>query len=37
MSPSFREGLTALRMRYVLDVPAGCTVWPLEPERTSPA
>ena len=23
MSPSFREGLAALRMRYVLDVPGG--------------
>ena len=37
MSPSFREGLAALGMLYVLDVPAGFTVWPLEPERTSPA
>ena len=37
MSPSFREGLAALEMRYVLDVPAGFTVWPEEPERTSPA
>ena len=37
MSPSFREGLAALGMRYVLDVPAGFTVWPPEPERTSPA
>ena len=37
MSPSFREGLAALGMRYVLDVPAGFTVWPEEPERTSPA
>ena len=36
MSPSFREGLTALEMRYVLDVPAGFTVWPVELERTSP-
>ena len=36
MSPSFREGLAALGMRYVLDVPAGFTVWPVEPERTSP-
>ena len=36
MSPSFREELAALGMRYVLDVPAGCTVWPPEPERTSP-
>ena len=31
MSPSFREGLAALGMRYVLDVPGGTTVWPLEP------
>ena len=37
MSPSFREGLAALGMRYVLDVPAGFTVWPEEPERTRPA
>ena len=37
MSPSFREGLAALGMRYVLDVPAGFTVWPEELERTSPA
>ena len=37
MSPSFREGLEALGMWYVLDVPAGFTVWPPEPERTSPA
>ena len=28
MSPSFREGLAALGTRYVLDVPAGFTVWP---------
>ena len=37
MSPSFREGLAALGMRYVLDVPAGFTVWPEEPARTRPA
>ena len=37
MSPSFREGLAALGMRYVLDVPAGFTVWPPEPAWTSPA
>ena len=37
MSPSFREGLAALGTRYVLDVPAGFTVWPPEPERTNPA
>ena len=36
MSPSFREGLAALGMRYVLDVPGSTTVWPLEPEWTSP-
>ena len=28
MSPSLREGLAALGMLYVLDVPAGFTVWP---------
>ena len=37
MSPSFRGGLATLGMRYVQDVPAGFTVWPPEPERTSPA
>ena len=37
MSPSFREELAALEMRYVLDVPAGFTVWPEEPEWTRPA
>ena len=37
MSPSFREGLAALEMRYVLDVPAGFTVWPEELEWTRPA
>ena len=37
MSPSCREGLAALGMRYVLDVPAGFTVWPEEPEWTRPA
>ena len=31
MSPSFREGLAALGMKYVLDVPTGFTVWPVEP------
>ena len=36
MSPSFREGLTALGMHYMLDVPGGTTVWPLEPTWTSP-
>ncbi len=34
--PSFQEGLAALGMRYVLDVPGGTTVWPLEPDWTSP-
>ena len=29
MSPSFREGLAALGMHYVLDVPGGTTVWAL--------
>ena len=37
MSPSFRDGLESLGMWYVLDVPAGFTVWPPDPERTSPA
>ena len=36
MSPSFRDGLAALGMHYVLDVPAGFTVWPVEPEWTTP-
>ena len=36
MTPSFRESLAALGMKYVLDVPAGFTVWPVEPERTTP-
>ena len=36
MSPTFREGLAALGMRYVLDVPGGTTVWPLDPAWTSP-
>ncbi len=36
MSPSFREGLAAMGMRYVLDVPGGTTAWPLEPGWTSP-
>ena len=35
MSPSFRDGLAALGMHYVLDVPGGTTVWPLEPAWTS--
>ena len=37
MSPSFRDGLSALGMRYVLDVPGNFTVWPAEPEWASPA
>ena len=36
MSPSFREGLAALGMRYVLDVPGSTPVWPLAPSWTSP-
>ena len=36
MSPSFRNALTALGMRYVLDVPGHTTVWPLELAWTSP-
>ena len=36
MSPSFREALAALGMRYVLDVPGGTPVWPLELAWTSP-
>ena len=36
MSPSFRDGLAALGMRYVLEVPAGFTVWPPEPGWTGP-
>ena len=35
MSPSFRDSLAALGMRYVLDVPGGTPVWPLEPAWTS--
>ena len=35
MSPSFRDGLAALGMHYVLDVPGVSTVWPLEPAWTS--
>ena len=37
VSPSFREGLSALGMRYVLDVPASFTVWPEALEWASPA
>ena len=36
MSPSFRDGLTAQGMRYVLDVPGGTTVWPLVPAWSNP-
>ena len=36
MSPSFRAGLAKLGMGYVLDVPSGFMVWPVEPEWTSP-
>ena len=36
MSPSFRDALATLGIRYVLDVPAGFTVWPVEPARSSP-
>ena len=35
MSPSFRDGLAALEICYVLDIPAGFTVWPPEPAWTS--
>ena len=35
MSPSFREGLAALGIRYVLDVPGSTPVWPLEPVWTA--
>ena len=37
MSPSFRDGLAALGMWYVLDVPSGFTVWPPEPAWASVA
>ena len=37
MSPSFRDSLAALGMRYVLDVPGNFTFWPVDPEWTSPA
>ena len=36
VSPSFRESLAALGMRYVLDVPGSTPVWPLAPSWTSP-
>ena len=35
MSPSFRDSLAALGMRYVLDVPGNTPVWALEPVWTS--
>ncbi len=34
MSPSFRDSLAAMGMRYVLDVPGNTPVWPLEPAWT---
>ena len=36
MSPTFRDGLAAAGMRYVLDVRPDMTVWPLEPAWTDP-
>ena len=36
MSPTFRDGLAAAGMRYVLDVRPDMTVWPLEPVWTGP-
>ncbi len=36
MSPSFREGLAAQGMWYVLDVPGSTPVWPLDPSWASP-
>ena len=33
--PAVRDGLAALGMRYVLDVPGGTTVSPFEPTWTS--
>ena len=36
MSPFFRDGLTTLGMHYVLDMPEAFTVWPTEPEWTTP-
>ena len=36
MSPSFREGLAAAGMWYVLDVRPDMTVWPLEPAWSLP-
>ena len=37
MSPSFRDGLAAAGMWYVLDVRPDMTVWPLEPAWSNPA
>ena len=37
MSPSFRDGLAAQGMQYVLDVRPDMTVWPLEPVWIEPA
>ena len=37
MSPSFRDGLAALGLRYVLDIPGNFTFWPVDLEWTSPA
>ena len=36
MSPSFRDGLSALGVHYVLDVPGNTAFWPLEPAWTRP-
>ena len=33
MSPSFRDGLAALGLRYVLDVPGNFTFWPVPATR----
>ena len=37
MSPSFRDGLAAAEMWYVLDVRPDMMVWPLEPAQSNPA
>ena len=36
MAPSFRDGLAAAGMWYVLDVRPDLTVWPLEPALEQP-
>ena len=36
MSPSFRDGLAALGMRYVLDVPGNFTLWPVRSRVDQP-